>query len=81
MTVLIALILWGWLWVVCWPLALGVLAAFPVVWGIYLGIRVVGIVVEGVLGLIREVVLLPGAGGGVSVWGGAAGGVRWGFWI
>ena len=34
--------------VVCWPLALLVLVLFPVVWGMYMGFRVVVMRVEGV---------------------------------
>jgi hypothetical protein len=52
-------LLWLLLLVVCWPLALLALLLYPVVWILLLPFRLLGIAVDGVLGLLRAVVLLP----------------------
>ncbi len=51
--------LWLILLVVCWPLALVALVAYPLVWILLLPFRLVGIAVEGVFEFIRSVLLLP----------------------
>lgn len=51
--------LWCALLVLCWPLALVALIAYPVVWILLLPFRVVGIAVDGVLDLVRSLVMLP----------------------
>ncbi len=51
--------LWLILLVVCWPLALVALIAYPLVWILLLPFRLVGIAVEGVFEFIRSVLLLP----------------------
>ena len=53
-------VLWLVLLFLCWPLALLALVAYPLVWLLLLPFRLVGIAVEGVLGLLRSVILLPG---------------------
>jgi hypothetical protein len=45
--------------VFCWPLALFALLAYPVVWLVLLPFRIVGIAVEGVLGLLHGILMLP----------------------
>lgn len=45
--------------VLCWPLALIALVAYPFVWLLLLPFRVVGIAVGGVLALISALFLLP----------------------
>jgi hypothetical protein len=52
-------ILWLVLLVVCWPLALLALVAYPVVWLLMIPFRVVGIAVDGVLELFRVLITLP----------------------
>ena len=52
-------LLWLLLLVVCWPLALIALIAYPFVWLLLLPFRLVGIAVEGVFELLRSIVLLP----------------------
>ena len=52
-------LLWCILLVVCWPLALLAVVIYPVVWLILLPFRIVGIAVDGALGLIRGIVMLP----------------------
>ncbi len=45
--------------VLCWPLALVALVAYPFVWLLLLPFRVVGIAVGGVLALITALFMLP----------------------
>jgi hypothetical protein len=52
-------LLWCILLVLCWPLALLALIAYPLVWILLIPFRVVGIAVDGVLGLLRAIVLFP----------------------
>ncbi len=52
-------LLWLILLVLCWPLAVLALLLYPIVWLLLLPFRVLGIAVEGVLGLIKGIVLLP----------------------
>jgi hypothetical protein len=54
-----AFLLWIILFVLCWPLALLALIAYPFVWLILLPFRIVGIAVGGVLGLLSAIFLLP----------------------
>ena len=52
-------LLWCILLVLCWPLALLALIAYPIVWILMLPFRIVGIAVDGVLGLVRGILMLP----------------------
>lgn len=52
-------LLWCLLFVVCWPLALLALVAYPFVWLILLPFRIVGIAVGGVLELLKAILFLP----------------------
>ena len=52
-------LLWCLLLVVCWPLALLALVLYPIVWLLLLPFRILGIAVDGVLGVIRGIVMLP----------------------
>ncbi len=56
---MLTFILWCFLFLLCWPLALLALLLYPFVWLILLPFRIVGIAVEGVLELIWAVVTLP----------------------
>lgn len=56
---MIKFLLWCILLVLCWPLALAALVVYPVVWLLLLPFRVVGIAVEGALGLVWAIVTLP----------------------
>lgn len=56
---MIKFLLWCILLVLCWPLALAALLLYPIVWLLLLPFRVVGIAVEGTLGLVWVVVTLP----------------------
>ena len=52
-------LLWCLLLVVCWPLALFALIAYPFVWLLILPLRLLGIAVHGVFGLLRAILFLP----------------------
>lgn len=52
-------LLWCILLVICWPLALLALIVYPFVWLILLPFRILGIAVEGVLGLLKGILFLP----------------------
>ncbi len=56
---MVKLLLWLILLVLCWPLALLALILYPLVWLFLLPFRVLGIAVEGVLGLLKAIVMLP----------------------
>lgn len=56
---MIKFLLWCLLLVVCWPLALLALLAWPIVWLLSLPFRLLGIAVDGVFSLLRAVVMLP----------------------
>jgi hypothetical protein len=56
---MIAFFLWCILFVLCWPLALLALIAYPFVWLLLLPFRIVGIAVHGVLALVAAVIMLP----------------------
>lgn len=56
---MVAFLLWCILFVVCWPVALLALVLYPIVWLLLLPFRVLGIAVEGVLGLLRAILFLP----------------------
>ena len=52
-------LIWCLLFVLCWPVAILALVLYPVVWVLSIPFRIVGIAVDGVLGLVRGVILLP----------------------
>jgi hypothetical protein len=56
---MIAFLLWCFLLVVCWPLAIAALFVYPIVWLILLPFRIVGIAVGGALHLVWSIVMLP----------------------
>lgn len=47
------------LFVLCWPLALLALIAYPIVWLLLIPFRLIGIAVDGVLELVKAVLFLP----------------------
>ncbi len=53
-------LLWLILLFLCWPLAILALVLYPIVWVLLLPFRLLGIAVEGVLGLVKGIILLPG---------------------
>jgi hypothetical protein len=56
---MIKFLLWLLLLVVCWPLAILALLAWPIVWLISLPFRLLGIAFDGVFQLLRAIVMLP----------------------
>lgn len=56
---MVRFLLWCILLVLCWPLALLALVVYPIVWILLIPFRLVGIAVDGVLGLLRGIVMLP----------------------
>ena len=59
MRTLLTLLLWTVLLVLCWPLALLVLIAWPFLWLLSIPFRVVGIVLDAVLALVKALLFLP----------------------
>jgi len=56
---MLAFLLWCILLFFCWPLALVVLVLYPIVWLVLLPFRILGFAVEGVLELLKGIILLP----------------------
>lgn len=56
---MLSFLLWCILLIFCWPLALAVLVLYPIVWLFLLPLRILGIAVEGVLELLKAIILLP----------------------
>ncbi len=52
-------LLWVLLLVLAWPLALLALLLYPLAWLLLLPFRIVGIAVDGVLALLKAILLLP----------------------
>jgi hypothetical protein len=63
---MIKFLLWCLLLVVCWPIAIFAILLWPIVWLLSLPFRLVGVAVDGIFGLLRGLVMLPGRilGGG-----------------
>ena len=56
---MVKFLLWCILFVLCWPLALMALVAYPLVWLLLLPFRLVGIAVGGALELVGAIIFLP----------------------
>jgi len=56
---MVKFLLWCILLVLCWPVALLALVAFPFVWLLMLPFRLVGIAVGGALELVGAIITLP----------------------
>ena len=56
---MVKFLLWCILLVLCWPLALLALVLYPIVWLFLLPFRLLGIAVEGVLELVKAIIMLP----------------------
>ena len=56
---MVKFLLWCILLLLCWPLALAALVIYPLVWLLLLPFRILGIAVEGALGLVWAIVTLP----------------------
>jgi len=56
---MVKFLLWCILFVLCWPIAILALIAYPIVWLVLLPFRLVGIAVSGVLQVIWTLITLP----------------------
>lgn len=52
-------LIWCIVLVLCWPVAILAAVLYPIVWVLLIPFRIVGIAVDGVLGLVRGIVMLP----------------------
>lgn len=52
-------LLWLILLFLCWPLAIIALLLYPLVWLILLPFRIIGVAVDGILQLLKSILLLP----------------------
>ena len=59
MGILFLLVAWVALFMLAWPVALVLLVILPFVWLLSIPFRILGIVVEAMLALIRAVLFLP----------------------
>jgi len=59
MRMLFVLLLWALVLVLCWPVALLLLILWPFLWLLSIPFRIVGSLMEGVLALIKAILLLP----------------------
>jgi hypothetical protein len=57
--IMFTFLLWCILFVLCWPLALLALIAYPFIWLLLLPFRIVGVAVHGVLEIIYLAITLP----------------------
>ena len=55
----LTLLLWAFLLVLCWPVALLLLVLRPLLWVLSIPFRVVGIVLEALLRLVKAILFLP----------------------
>lgn len=51
--------MWLILLFLCWPLALAALILYPLAWLLVLPFRILGVAVDGVLELLKSVILFP----------------------
>jgi len=56
---MLTLLVWLLLLLLCWPLAVLALVLYPIVWLLFLPLRLVGITLEGVFRLLTAIILLP----------------------
>jgi hypothetical protein len=59
MRTLLTLLVWCFLFVLCWPLALLALVLWPVAWLLSLPFRLVGLTFEALFALLRALLFLP----------------------
>ena len=56
---MVKLLLWLLLLVVCWPLAVVALVAYPFLWLLSIPFRIVGAVLEGLVELVKALFFFP----------------------
>jgi len=59
MRLFISVVLWFILLVLCWPIAIVLLIAYPIIWLILLPFRLIGITVTSIFKLIEALLTLP----------------------
>jgi hypothetical protein len=59
MRVLIAVLLWCFLFIGCWPIALIALFLFPIIWIILLPFRIVGLTLELIFKVVGAILTFP----------------------
>jgi len=59
MKLLLTMLLWALLLVLCWPLALLVLIAWPFLWLLSIPFRIVGVLMNALLALVKALLFLP----------------------
>ena len=53
------IVAWCLLLVLCWPIALATIVLFPLLWLLSIPFRIVSVVVESMLALLKAILLLP----------------------
>jgi hypothetical protein len=56
---MLTFLVWLFLLLFCWPLAIVALVLYPIVWLLLLPFRLLGITIDGLFALLRAVVMLP----------------------
>ena len=56
---MVKFLLWCILLVLCWPLAILALILYPIIWLLLLPFRILGVAVDGVLELVRALIMFP----------------------
>ncbi|HEY8935703.1 MAG TPA: hypothetical protein VIM65_10805 [Cyclobacteriaceae bacterium] len=59
MRTFLALILWCFLFIVCWPLALLIIILFPILWLLLLPFRIAGLTLSLVFNLVGSILTFP----------------------
>ena len=59
MKILMTMLLWAILLVLCWPLALLMLVAWPFLWLLSIPFRIVGVLMNALLALVKALLFLP----------------------
>lgn len=59
MKIFATFLIWCFLFLLCWPLAILALFIFPIVWLVLLPFRLAYLAVEAALSLLRAILLLP----------------------
>jgi hypothetical protein len=59
MKFLLTLLLWAFLFVLCWPVALLLVVLWPLLWVLSIPFRIVAIVMEAILRLVKALLFLP----------------------
>ena len=56
---MLSFLIWIILFILCWPLAILALVLYPIFWLLTLPFRILGIAVDGALGLLKGIIMLP----------------------